>query len=217
MRTGGCLIPLFPTPHPIVWGKAWDRPKNTCSLVINMYFRYLYVYLYSMILYYVIVLYYMIIYVIMFYCNSFYCIILYLMLLCFIVLYYVMLFYFHVTFIYTYMTNLFVFCIYIYIHVCIYIYICVCMCVYSTLQHISHQFPPFGFTNPGFLVDNCYCPYGPMVPAWSRRLQELDGHSVEAESNFEILRAQRAQARKGFKQFKDGDLLLQLAEFLNGI
>lgn len=31
----------------------------------------------------------------------------------------------------------------------------------------------------------------------ARRLQELDGHSVEAESNFEILRAQRAQARKG--------------------
>eukprot|EP00435_Cladocopium_sp_Y103_P074696 s46_g50.t1 len=39
--------------------------------------------------------------------------------------------------------------------------------------------------------------------ATARRLQELDGHSVEAESNFEILRAQRAQARKGFKQFKD--------------
>ena len=37
----------------------------------------------------------------------------------------------------------------------------------------------------------------------ARRLQELDGHSVEAESNFEILRAQRAQARKGHKQFKD--------------
>lgn len=28
---------------------------------------------------------------------------------------------------------------------------------------------------------------------YARRLQELDGHSVEAESNFEILRAQRAQ------------------------
>lgn len=39
--------------------------------------------------------------------------------------------------------------------------------------------------------------------ATARRLQELDGHSVEAESNVEILRAQRAQARKGFKQFKD--------------
>ena len=33
--------------------------------------------------------------------------------------------------------------------------------------------------------------------------EELDGHSVEAESNFEILRAQRAQARKGVKTFKD--------------
>eukprot|EP00439_Symbiodinium_sp_Y106_P022965 s4586_g2.t2 len=37
----------------------------------------------------------------------------------------------------------------------------------------------------------------------AKRLQELDGGSVEAESNFEILRAQRAQARKGVKQFKD--------------
>ncbi|CAJ1402063.1 unnamed protein product [Effrenium voratum] len=37
----------------------------------------------------------------------------------------------------------------------------------------------------------------------AKRLQELDGHSVEAESNFEILRAQRAQARKGVKTFKD--------------
>jgi hypothetical protein len=165
MRTGGCLIPLFPTPHPIVWGKAWDRPKNTCSLVINMYFRYLYVYLYSMILYYVIVLYYMIIYVIMFYCNSFYCIILYLMLLCFIVLYYVMLFYFHVTFIYTYMTNLFVFCIYIY--TCLYIYICVCVCVctahYSTYPtsflHLGLQIPVFWLIivivpmDPWYLLD----------------------------------------------------------------
>ena len=35
-----------------------------------------------------------------------------------------------------------------------------------------------------------------------RRLQELDGHSVEAESNFEILRAQRAAARQGKKTFK---------------
>ena len=159
----------------------------------------------------------MIIYVIMFYCNSFYCINLYFMLLCFIVLYYVMLVYFHVTFTHIWQIYLFSVCIYIYMFVYIYIYVCVYVCVYSTLQHISHQFPPFGLTNPGFLVDNCYCPYGPMVPVWSRRLQELDGHSVEAESNFEILRAQRAQARKGFKQFKDGDLLLQLAEFLNGI
>eukprot|EP00913_Durusdinium_trenchii_P031137 g29156.t1 len=37
----------------------------------------------------------------------------------------------------------------------------------------------------------------------ARRLQELDGHSVEAESNFEILRAQRAAARQGKKTFKD--------------
>ena len=33
----------------------------------------------------------------------------------------------------------------------------------------------------------------------ARRLQELDGHSVEAESNFEILRAQRAQVQRGVK------------------
>lgn len=37
----------------------------------------------------------------------------------------------------------------------------------------------------------------------ARRLQELDGTSVEAESNFEILRAQRAAARGGKKSFQD--------------
>eukprot|EP00931_Biecheleriopsis_adriatica_P113275 TRINITY_DN8823_c0_g1_i1.p1 TRINITY_DN8823_c0_g1~~TRINITY_DN8823_c0_g1_i1.p1 ORF type:complete len:695 (+),score=259.99 TRINITY_DN8823_c0_g1_i1:41-2086(+) len=37
----------------------------------------------------------------------------------------------------------------------------------------------------------------------AKRLQELDGASVEAESNFEILRAQRAAARSGRKSFQD--------------
>eukprot|EP00930_Biecheleria_cincta_P031910 TRINITY_DN22127_c0_g1_i1.p1 TRINITY_DN22127_c0_g1~~TRINITY_DN22127_c0_g1_i1.p1 ORF type:complete len:727 (+),score=225.19 TRINITY_DN22127_c0_g1_i1:133-2313(+) len=37
----------------------------------------------------------------------------------------------------------------------------------------------------------------------ARRLQDLDGASVEAESNFEILRAQRAAARQGKKSYQD--------------
>ena len=44
--------------------------------------------------------------------------------------------------------------------------------------------------------------------------QELDGGSVEAESNFEILRAQRAQARKGVKQFKDGSEMFYAVSLL---
>ena len=49
---------------------------------------------------------------------------------------------------------------------------------------------------------NCLLTHGPWWQWQSCIEQELDGGSVEAESNFEILRAQRAQARKGVKQFK---------------
>lgn len=48
----------------------------------------------------------------------------------------------------------------------------------------------------------------------ARRLQELDGHSVEAESNFEILRAQRAQVQRGVKLANGEGLGVRLIEDL---
>lgn len=49
---------------------------------------------------------------------------------------------------------------------------------------------------------------------YARRLQELDGHSVEAESNFEILRAQRAQVQRGVKLANGEGLGVRLIEDL---